>query len=80
MEQSRSEISDLNLEEKWDKGRSVLLHAAEKVLGYRQIPQRNDWFDKEYRLALENGNKARIETLQRWTRASAKDYSEKGRQ
>ncbi|XP_073817543.1 uncharacterized protein [Musca autumnalis] len=55
--------------------------AAKSILGYQRHPQRNSWYDQEYRAATEEKNAAYRSTLQSVATRSARErYREKRRE
>jgi hypothetical protein len=65
------------IEERWLSLKCIVTILAETVLGYESKGKENDWFDDECKKAVEERNRARLKKLERITRASVKEYSEK---
>jgi hypothetical protein len=66
-------------EERWLSLKCIVTISAEAVLGYESKEKEADWFDDECKKAVEERSRARLKKLERITRASAKEYSEKGK-
>ncbi|KAJ4450018.1 hypothetical protein ANN_01425 [Periplaneta americana] len=69
------EKSGNDIEEKWMNLKDSLQSVAEEILGWKQMEAKNEWFDEDCKQAIEERNQARIQMLQRTTRAISEDYS-----
>jgi len=47
---------------------------ASEVVGYEQRKKRNDWYDEECQIKVEERNKAQIKVLNRRMRMSTENY------
>jgi len=53
---------------------------ASEVVGYEQRKKRNDWYDEECQIKVEERNKAQIKVLNRRTRMSTDNHKYRGRE
>lgn len=53
---------------------------ASEVVGCEQRKKRNDWYDEECQIQVEERNKAQIKVLNRRMRMSTDNYKYRGRE
>jgi len=70
------EISDT----KWENVKKVVTTIARKVVGYEERRRRNDWYDEECQVKVEERNKAQIKMLNRRMRLNTENYKNKRRE
>lgn len=63
------------IDDRWARVERVIMETAEKSIGVKK-DQRNEWFDDDCRLAIEEKNTARNKMLQRETRSNFERYVE----
>ncbi|KAJ4429234.1 hypothetical protein ANN_26237 [Periplaneta americana] len=61
----------------WREIKTSINKAADKILGRQDKPKRNDWFDEECLLILEEKNKAYKKMIGRYTRQNELEYKRK---
>ena len=69
-----------DIEEQWKYIKRAVVETAEVVLGRQEKSKKKEWFDAECEYKLKERNIARLEWMQRKTRASAENFKEKRRE
>jgi hypothetical protein len=64
-----------NIEEEWKRIEEVVKKTAEETIGEKRV-LRNEWFDQEFRKAIEEQNKAREKMIQKETRGHCEKYKQ----
>ena len=64
-------------ETKWQNIRKVVTMVANVVVGYEERKKRNDWYDEECQIKVEERNKAWIKILNRRMRMNTENYKNK---
>lgn len=66
-----------SVDDAWNQIRRNVESAATETVGKRTGNKRNNWYDDECQLALDEKNAARLKTLHRYTRAGQAEYRSK---
>jgi hypothetical protein len=75
IENTQPKSHNRSIEEKWQRCKTVMVTAAEQVLGIEKKKKRNDWYDDECERLVKERNVARIKMLQRRTRMTVSKYA-----
>jgi hypothetical protein len=79
IENTQLNSENRSIEEKWQRCKTVMVTAAEQVLGIEKKRKRNEWYDDECERLVKERNVARIKMLQRRTRMTVSEYENKRR-
>jgi hypothetical protein len=64
-------------ETKWENVKKAVTTVASEVVGYEERKKRNDWYDEECQIKVEERNKAQIKILNRRMRMNNENYKNK---
>jgi hypothetical protein len=67
-------------ESKWENINQVVTVVASEVVGYEEMKKRNDWYDEEYKIKMEERNKASVKIQNKKTRLNPENYKYKQRE
>jgi len=78
-EKLRSNLPDINIitKDDWKTVKEIICQEAKIHLGTRPKVQRKERFNEEYRIAIQEKNKARKKVIQRKTRSNIEEYKRK---
>ena len=65
-----------DVQTEWNKIKKGILEAAEETIGEKMGNRNEEWFDEEFRAAIQEKNNMRKNMLQRMTRSSKEIYRE----